>query len=125
MSEELFDPDKYVWDYPIWTVVNRETHRQKGLPDSLVSLKLTTGPNYFLQFADEDLVQRFIDGAKWDACEAVAISDAQQFLPLLREMPSLGFTHVALDLPPLSDNLRPRWGPIPIAEAIRMLEGTR
>jgi hypothetical protein len=123
MSEELFDPNKYVWNYPIWTVVNRQFHREKGMPISVAPLRQLGGPlNLFLQFSDEDLAERFIEGSEWVKCDVAAIPDAKQLLTVLREMTLIGVTHVGLDFPPLGDNFRPRWEPIPIADAIRMVE---
>jgi hypothetical protein len=121
MNDAAPGTERFEFDYPTWTLVNREIHRTAGLPFSSVQVEQRGGTKILLQFTNEDLALRFIEGTGMAHCEPVKIPDAAQFISLLREMTFIGVTHVGIDCPPFGDNARPRWF-VPLADAIRMLE---
>lgn len=85
----------FEFEYPTWTVSGKDD------PTSVATVKdAESGRDTFLQFTDDDLARRFIDGAGWLNCEPAKVESRESLLGLLKAVRDLGVTHVGVDVPP-------------------------
>jgi len=106
----------FEFDYPTWTVSG------KGDATSVATVKdAEAGRDTFLQFTDEDLARRFLDGAGWGDCEPSRVESRECLIGLMKAVRDLGVTHVGVDAPPFC---RPVVNTlfVRIEDAIRALE---
>lgn len=86
----------FEFDYPTWTVAGKED------ATSVATVKDDeAGRDTFLQFTDDDLAQRFLDGAGWFNCEPTRVESRESLIRLLNAVRAVGVTHLGVDVPPL------------------------
>lgn len=102
-ADDLYDPNAYVFDFPVWLVRNNELmvdptlHPFSAFAKGVASFEDGTEDREYLAFfTDQDLAERFIKEHGLQHCEVDEIS-RDLFLALLSEARRFGINYVGLD----------------------------
>lgn len=92
--------DNFVFEFPIWTVLDKKLLDGKDHPfESLFVIRLNKQDPTFTLFTDKDLAETFIEPMKKNAAPLVfPIEDAKIMRAFIVGADSLGATHVTIDL---------------------------
>jgi hypothetical protein len=91
MDELDFDPNRFVFVYPVWTCARPGTF-------DMIGGNVTRGGKFIAVFTDEDLADRFLESRGLSGCaDLLFFEDKDTLAGALKLLQQSGFTHVAVD----------------------------
>jgi hypothetical protein len=97
MSEDLYAPNTYWLQFPVWFLVDEEVFHQRGMPDAIISLTSEGYGEFLPVFTDKDLARRCAQEQQLKGYSYVRAPDAEHLLTVLRYVQELGTKYVGYD----------------------------
>jgi hypothetical protein len=98
MADEFPAEGGFLFQFPLWVVVNKEKYATKGFVPSLQVLRSPERPKFVPVFTEEELANRVIQELDYDGCGLVKLLVPEALRKLAHDCERIGVTHVCFDL---------------------------